>query len=117
MNKIVVRLEKGETEYEGRSFSKSPDLLLDEIEEELLDVAGWSFIMWQRISDIRGQLSNLPPEKESIVRRGVAALETIASSVKSKLGTNDYVVTYTKPFSEDFQSILGTIIGEDDDDS
>jgi len=97
MSKIVVRLDKGEAEYEGRSFSKSPDVLLDEIEEELLDVAGWSFIMWKRIKEIRAALEHLPKDAEAsptITDRVVNALETVATAVKDKISPFDYTIPY-----------------------
>jgi hypothetical protein len=47
------RLEQGRTAYGDRSFSKEPTELLREIEEELLDVCAWSFILWHRIRRMR----------------------------------------------------------------
>src|SRR5688572_24600113 len=44
-----ARLECGRMVYHDRSFSRSPEALLGEIREELLDVATWSFILWHRL--------------------------------------------------------------------
>jgi len=48
------RLERGRKDYGDRSFSLPPAELAREVEEELLDVAAWSFILWTRIRAIRG---------------------------------------------------------------
>ena len=47
------RLKQGALEYGDKSFSKDPLLLLDEIEEELLDVVNWTFILLQRIQKVK----------------------------------------------------------------
>ena len=47
------RLERGRRDYGDRSFSIAPAELAREVEEELLDVAAWSFILWTRIRAIR----------------------------------------------------------------
>lgn len=48
-----ARLEAGRRDYGDRSFSLPPDELAREVEEELFDVAAWSFILWTRIRAIR----------------------------------------------------------------
>jgi len=53
------RLSKGADEYGNKSFSKHPVVLLDEIEEELLDVANWSFILFKRIRSIKKALKEV----------------------------------------------------------
>lgn len=47
------RLEAGRKDYGDRSFSLPPAELAREVEEELLDVAAWSFILWARIRALR----------------------------------------------------------------
>ena len=49
----AARLEAGRKEYGDRSFSLPPDELVREVEEELYDVAAWSFILWTRVRAIR----------------------------------------------------------------
>jgi len=49
----MARLEQGREEYGDRSFSAAPDVLLGEIQQELEDVANWSFIMWVRVQALR----------------------------------------------------------------
>ena len=48
-----ARLEAGRRDYGDRSFSLPPAELAREVEEELFDVAAWSFILWTRIRAIR----------------------------------------------------------------
>lgn len=43
------RLDKGREEYGDESHDLPPRVLLDEIEEELLDVCGWSYILFVRV--------------------------------------------------------------------
>jgi hypothetical protein len=46
------RLEVGEREYGDRSFADRPDVLLQQIREELEDVAAWSFILHCRLDEL-----------------------------------------------------------------
>lgn len=50
---LASRLEAGRLEYGDRSFQKPPDDLLAELELEALDLAGWGFILWERIQRMR----------------------------------------------------------------
>jgi hypothetical protein len=50
---VRARLDAGRVEYGDRSFSRDPDALLKEIEEELLDVVGWASILFARLQRIR----------------------------------------------------------------
>jgi hypothetical protein len=50
------RLVDGEAEYGNRSFSAeqtSDGEVVDEILQELADVANWSFVLWVRVSALR----------------------------------------------------------------
>ncbi len=53
---VAERLEQASVIYGDRSFSRDPAKLLREIEEELLDVCGWSFILWCRIRRLRERM-------------------------------------------------------------
>lgn len=55
------RLEAGRRDYGDRSFSLTPEELAREVEEELLDVAAWSFILWTRIRAIRTATTSETP--------------------------------------------------------
>ena len=51
------RLRQGRQIYGERSFSREPDELFNEIEEELLDTAAWSYILIERLKKVRDKLS------------------------------------------------------------
>ena len=56
IEQLEARLELGVEEYGDESFLKPPRTLLYEIQEELLDVCNWSFIMWKRLNDLKARL-------------------------------------------------------------
>jgi hypothetical protein len=66
----LARLEQGCEEYGDRSFNAEPDVLLGEIQQELEDVANWSFIMWVRIQALRDAVADaswsLPHDREGV---------------------------------------------------
>ena len=47
--RLRERLEAGAKQYGDVSFRRDPGELVGEVEEELLDVCGWSFILWCRL--------------------------------------------------------------------
>lgn len=49
---LRARLDAGRREYGPESFTRSPTELRGEIEEELLDVAGWAFVLWVRVHQL-----------------------------------------------------------------
>lgn len=53
------RLIQGQAEYGDRSFSEHPLKLLNEIQEELLDTACWSFIKWRRLAILEKHLRKI----------------------------------------------------------
>lgn len=53
---VAARLESGAAQYGNRSFDRPPGELAGEIEEELLDVCAWSFILWCRLRALRGKV-------------------------------------------------------------
>ena len=46
------RMYIGEIEYGDSSFDRHPVEIVKEIQEELLDVCNWSFIMWRRMEKL-----------------------------------------------------------------
>ena len=52
---IRARLEQGRKVYGDRSFTREPEELRGEIEEELLDVCAWSFVLWVRVRALEGR--------------------------------------------------------------
>jgi hypothetical protein len=57
---IHARLENGRPIYGDSSFERQPQELLEEIRQELLDVAGWAFIMYERLNELDQRMSNDP---------------------------------------------------------
>lgn len=58
-SKIASRLRAGADTYGDESFGKGYLQLLEEIESEILDISGWSFVLWVRLQDIKRKLSEL----------------------------------------------------------
>ncbi len=52
-NEVEKRLKKGEVEYGDESFNRSAFDLVSEIQEELADVCGWSFILWRKLQRMK----------------------------------------------------------------
>jgi len=50
------RLVRGHQEYGNASFSRSEKELLRELQEEVLDIAGWGFILWVRLKEVEKAL-------------------------------------------------------------
>jgi hypothetical protein len=50
---VEARLAAGERVYGGTSFERPTLELLTEIEEELLDVTGWGYVLWSRLQRMR----------------------------------------------------------------
>lgn len=50
---LEKRIERGAIEYGDKSFDKSTEKLLGEIQEEILDIAGWSYILWEKLERMK----------------------------------------------------------------
>ncbi len=50
---VNARLEQGAREYHDASFDRPLPELLEELEREALDLAGWGYIVWERIQRMR----------------------------------------------------------------
>lgn len=50
------RMERSELTFGDKSYSREPLALLDEIQQELEDVAGWASILWARLDDVKRAL-------------------------------------------------------------
>jgi len=58
MAQTFKRLEAGQMVYHDLSFQRDPADLARMVEEELLDVAAWSFILWTRLRAIKVKLES-----------------------------------------------------------
>jgi hypothetical protein len=53
---VEARLAAGARAYGNRSLSAPPVVLAGEVEEELLDVCGWAFVLWRRLRALSRRL-------------------------------------------------------------
>jgi len=53
---LTERLKQGHIDYGNKSFSRDPLALIEEVQEELLDIVGWSFITYVRIAKIKSEI-------------------------------------------------------------
>jgi len=53
ITRLSKRIEKGEDEYGDTSFDLPMDNILCEIEDELLDICGWTFVLFVRLEKLR----------------------------------------------------------------
>ena len=56
-----ARLDRGREAYGDASFMRAPEELLGELAAEAMDLAGWGFILWHRIQQVLGRLSEARP--------------------------------------------------------
>ena len=56
VRQVESRLDMGRRNYGDASFSADPATLLTEIQAELEDVAGWSFVLWCRLQRLKKAL-------------------------------------------------------------
>jgi hypothetical protein len=54
---VRSRLADDQKAYGDESFSRPVDELIGEIEEEMLDLAGWGFILWTRLQRVKSRLA------------------------------------------------------------
>lgn len=79
---VDARLAKGAIEYGDTSPSKPYAVLADEVEQELLDVAGWCCQLWRKLSASENAGETLyaqHPKVQLAERIGVEAAEAFAS--------------------------------------
>ncbi|MCC6994800.1 MAG: hypothetical protein IT370_09345 [Deltaproteobacteria bacterium] len=60
---VSARLEAGRASYGDKSFSRHPAVLCGEIEQELLDVMGWGYILWRRMRELREALEGVAKDR------------------------------------------------------
>jgi hypothetical protein len=60
--KFVALLEKkldvGAQQYGDASFSKHGVKIIDDVMEELMDVCGWSFVLYVKVNRLKERLAN-----------------------------------------------------------
>ena len=56
---VRSRLDAGREAYGDRSFSADPSVLVAELLQEALDLAGWGFVLFRRLESMRAALSGI----------------------------------------------------------
>lgn len=56
VSRLRTRLAAGAVTYGDTSFTRPAGGLVDEVMQELEDVAGWSLLLWVRLDRLRGQV-------------------------------------------------------------
>ena len=59
LRRCQSRLVKGAEEYGNKSFSLDSIAVISEIEEELMDVCNWSFILFMRLQQMKVALTGV----------------------------------------------------------
>jgi hypothetical protein len=54
---VRTRLDAGRLAYRDQSFAREPAELIAELQQECLDLAGWGFILHQRLEAMRRALA------------------------------------------------------------
>lgn len=57
--RLRARLVAGAGTYGDRSFTRLAAELVDEVQQELEDVAGWGLLLWMRLERLRGAVGRL----------------------------------------------------------
>lgn len=78
LGKLDARLDKGAREYKNRSFTRSVRDVEKELEEELLDLVGWTYVMWT----MAAHKANTPGNEMQL-------RETFFRSLRHRLMRND----------------------------
>jgi hypothetical protein len=64
---VRARLDRGRQDFGDRSLERPCAELVDEIREELCDVAGWAAVMWARLERLRAAAERLDPPRLPLV--------------------------------------------------
>ena len=54
--RTLRRLREGQDLYKDRAFSADPISLLNEIQEEILDICGWGYVLYKRLDKVQRML-------------------------------------------------------------
>jgi len=61
LNQLQSRMDAGHAQYGDGSFTRPPAELLYELEQEALDIAGWGYVLWCRLRNLRAKVdTNIP---------------------------------------------------------
>jgi len=57
--RLRARLAVGAVEYGNSSFTRPAAELVDEVQQEIEDVCGWSLLLWIRLEQLRGRVERV----------------------------------------------------------
>ena len=60
VDRLYRKCAAGEATYGDKSFTTSTDAGIREVQEELVDVAGWAMVEWIKLERLRESLKQLP---------------------------------------------------------
>ena len=52
---VRARLERGRVTYRDESFHRDPAVILGELAQEALDLAGWGYVLWRRVQTLAAE--------------------------------------------------------------
>jgi len=59
--RLKTRLDAGAREYGDRSFDRPCRDIIDEMQQEAEDIAGWGYILWSRLDALRARSDRAEP--------------------------------------------------------
>ena len=62
---IKSRLLSGADTYGDTSFSMAPEKLVSEIQQEVLDISGWAFMLWDRLNTLKKRMEEAGLDTET----------------------------------------------------
>lgn len=66
--RVEKRMARGAEEYGGNSYNEDPAVLVAEVRQELLDVAGWASILDARLEAIGAKLARVEVSQRQVAR-------------------------------------------------
>jgi len=66
---VLAKAEVGYAEYGDRSYGREPSNLIGEIQEEIVDIAGWGAIAWCKLERLREKAAELEADIEKMKKR------------------------------------------------
>ncbi len=105
-SQVQTRLLAGRRAYGDKSFSKDPRELLAEIEQELLDVCGWSYCLYVRLAAMRQALRDVEPSSQVANGEPIAG-DTMPASARANEPGPGSRSTRPRPASDPTGSLAG----------
>ena len=78
---VRERMEMGRKEYGDRSFDAQGLELVEEIRQELLDVCGWSYILWHKLGRVEQAIKPLEQDAGQLEQAYMAGSEAGCEAV------------------------------------